>query len=145
LKFDILLIAIAAFLVAPGEATASDWRSQEVVVRSSAARPAIMRILEADNLDVERLPAAEVAAQMQEITRGAAPADFWKAYQEHVRAWAAYAHAKARARDADPLDVDSLDGGAIATARRRINSTFDAVETIAKRYGAWPPRVPTRL
>ncbi len=121
-------------------------KGADVIVQSSAARPAIQRILEADNLDVDRLPAGEVAARMREIGRGAAPAEFWVAYQDHVRAWTDYAEAKARARRSDPLQVDDApDGRAIAGARRRINTTFDVVEAIAKRYGAWPPRTPTRL
>ena len=121
-------------------------KGEDVVVRGNAARPAIQRILEADNLDIERLPAGEVAARMQEISRGVAPADFWAAYQDHVRAWTAYAEAKARARRSNPLQVDDApDGRAIAAARRRVNATFDVVEAIAKRYKAWPPRTPTRL
>ncbi|MCW3798223.1 hypothetical protein OMW55_10460 [Sphingomonas sp. BN140010] len=120
--------------------------AQQVVVQGSAAKPAIERILQADNLDVEQLPADEVAARMAEITRGAAPAEFWAAYQAHVRAWQDYAAAKARARSAAAGDPDGqVDGRAIADARGRINRTFDAVKTIAKRYGAWPPRTPTRL
>ena len=121
-------------------------KGEDIIVRSNAARPAIMRILEADNLDIERLPAGEVAARMREISRGVAPADFWAAYQDHVRAWSDYAEAKARARRSDPLQVDDApDGRAIAAARRRINATFDVVEAIAKRYNAWPPRTPTRF
>jgi hypothetical protein len=121
-------------------------KGEDIIVRSSAARPAIQRILEADNLDIERLPAGEVAARMREIGRGAAPVEFWAAYQEHVRAWTDYAEAKTRARRSDPLQVDDApDGRTIAAARRRINATFDVVEAIAKRYGAWPPRTPTRL
>src|SRR5687767_2363811 len=90
-------------------------KGDDVVVQSSAARPAIHRILEADNLDVDRLPADEVAARMQEIRRGVAPIDFWAAYQDHVRAWTDYAEAKARARRSDPLQVDNApDGRAIA-------------------------------
>jgi hypothetical protein len=119
---------------------------EDVVVQGSASRPAIQRILEADNLDIERLPAGEVAERMREIGRGAAPVEFWAAYQAHVRAWTDYAEAKARARRADPLQVDDApDGRAITDARRRINTTFDVVEAIAKRYRAWPPRTPTRL
>ncbi len=121
-------------------------KGEDIIVQSSAARPAIQRILEADNLDIDRLPAGEVAARMREIGRGAAPREFWAAYQEHVRAWTDYAEAKERARLSDPLQVDDVpDGRAIAVARRRINATFDLVEAIAKRYGAWPPRTPTRL
>jgi hypothetical protein len=118
----------------------------EILVQGSAARPAIMRILEADNLDIEELPAAEVADRMRGIDRGAAPGDFWAAYQDHVRAWSDYAEARERARRADPLDLDeAVDSAAIAAARRRINATFDVVEAIAKRHNAWPPRTPTRL
>ena len=63
-----------------------------------------------------------------------------------MRAWTDYAEAKTRARRSDPLSVDDVpDGAAIAAARRRINATFDVVEAIAKRYGAWPPRTPTRF
>ena len=118
----------------------------EILVRGNAARPAIMRILEADNLDIDQLPAVDVANRMQDIERRAAPADFWAAYQNHVRAWTDYANARARARRSDPLNLDeAVDGAAIATARRRINATFDVVEAIAKRYDAWPPRTPTRF
>jgi hypothetical protein len=121
-------------------------KGEDVVVQSSAARPAIQRILEADNLDVDRLPAGEVAARMREISRGVAPADFWAAYQEHVGAWTDYAEARARARRSDPLQIDGTpDGRAIAAARQRINGTFDVVEAIARRYGAWPPRTRTRF
>ena len=121
-------------------------READVVVQSSAVRPAIMRILEADNLDIDRLPAVEVAGRMRDIERGAAPADFWAAYQAHVRAWSDYAEARERARRSDPLNIDeAIDGAAIAAARRRINATFDIVEAIAKRHNAWPPRNPTRL
>ena len=137
-----LLLTLALFAVQSGPPV----KGEDLVVQSSAARPAIQRILEADNLDVDRLPADEVAARMQEIRRGVAPVDFWAAYQDHVQAWTDYAAAKARARRSDPLQVDSApDGRAIAAARQRINATFDVVEAIAKRYGAWPPRTPTRL
>ena len=138
-KLLIVLTLFALQLPAP-------VKGEDIVVQSSAASPAIQRILEADNLDVERLSAGEVAARMREIGRGAAPVEFWAAYQEHVRAWTDYAEAKARARRSDPLQVDDApDGRAIAAARRRINTTFDVVEAIAKRYQAWPPRTPTRF
>jgi uncharacterized 2Fe-2S/4Fe-4S cluster protein (DUF4445 family) len=141
-----MLVGIAALAVTPSAAAGAEFQGQEIVVRSSAARPAIQRILEADNLDVERLPADEVAARMREIGRGAAPAEFWTAYQAHVKAWTDYAEAKARARRTDPLQIaDPRDAAAIVAARRRINATFDVVEAIAKRHGAWPPRTPTRF
>ena len=105
-----------------------------------------MRILEADNLDVEALPASEVAARMGAITQGAAPSEFWTAYRAHVRAWEDYALAKNRVRGADALTGPSLEeAGAVVAARGRINATFDAVEATARRFGAWPPRVQTRL
>jgi hypothetical protein len=114
----------------------------EVVVRASAARPAIERILRADNLDVEHLPARDVADIMSDIPRGGAPIDFWTACQAHVRAWQDYADAKERARRASPTDIDSApDGAAIADARKRISSTFGLVEKIARQYGA---RLPAR-
>src|SRR5688500_15768962 len=107
-----LLCALLLLLQPPPLAAKAD-----VVVRGSAARPAIMRILEADNLDLHRLPATEVAGRMQVIERGAAPADFWAAYQDHVRAWTDYAAAKEHARRSDPLNVDDVpDGAAIAAA-----------------------------
>jgi hypothetical protein len=133
-------LALAAALIAP---PAAEPPTQQVVV---AARPAIMRILEADNLDVDSLSASEVADRMSDITQGAAPAEFWKAYQAHVRAWQDYAAAKRRVREADALTGPSLaDAGAIVGARTRINGTFDVVEAIARRYEAWPPRTQTRL
>jgi hypothetical protein len=114
--------------------------SPDVVVRASAARPAIERILRADNLDVEHLPASDVADIMSEIPRGGAPLDFWTAYQAHVRAWQDYADAKERARRANPTDIDNApDGAAIADARKRISSTFDLVERIAREYGVRLP------
>lgn len=134
-------LAVALLIVAP-----APTGQQQVTVAASAARPAIMRILEADNLDVEALAASEVAARMGEITQGAAPREFWTAYQAHVRAWADYARAKAKMRGADALTGPSLEeAGAVVAARGRINATFDAVEAIARRFGAWPPRVQTRL
>lgn len=140
------VVSLAALLLASAGATSAEPPTDDIVVRSNAVGPAIRRILEADNLDVERLSASEVAARMQEIGRGAAPADFWSAYRDHVAAWSDYAQARARARRWNPLEIaDAADGAAIAEARRRINSTFDVVEAIAKRYDAWPPRSPTRL
>jgi hypothetical protein len=118
----------------------------EVVVQNSAAVPAIERILNADNLDVARLSPREVADAMAEIPRGRAPDDFWTAYQLHVRAWQDYADARDAARViTSPTDIDHRpDGAAIEDARKRINSTFDEVETIARRYHARIPSSSTR-
>jgi hypothetical protein len=118
----------------------------DVVVQNRAATPAIERILNADNLDVERLSPREVADTMAEIPRGRAPNDFWTAYQLHVRAWQDYADARDAARVmTSPTDIDHRpDGAAIEDARKRINSTFDQVEAIARRYHARIPASSTR-
>ena len=77
---------------------------------------------------------------MAVIPRGVAPPDFWQAYQAHVRAWQDYADARQRGRAKSPTDISALaDGAAVAEARRRINSTFDQVVAIARRYGARMP------
>jgi hypothetical protein len=134
------LLVVAAAL--NPSATVAD----EVVVTASAARPAIERILFADNLDLDRLSSREVADTMATITRGSAPLEFWLAYQAHVRAWQDYADAKDRSRVLSATDIDRVpDGAAIADARSRINSTFDKVEEIARRYGARLPAAPTRM
>ena len=119
----------------------------EVIVRGSAARPAIERILTADNLDIDRLSPREVADTMAEIPRGRAPGKFWSAYQKHVRAWQDYADAQDKSRAAtSPTDIDNRpDGVAIANARKRINITFDEVETIAHEYRARVPAFSTRF
>ena len=119
----------------------------EIVVQNSAARPAIERILNADNLNVERLSPREVADTMAEISRGRAPSDFWAAYQRHVRAWQDYADARDAARVVtSPTDIDHRPNGvAIDDARKRINSTFDEVEAIARRYHARIPAYSTRI
>ena len=119
----------------------------EIVVQNNAWVPAIERILIADNLDVERLSPREVADTMAEIPRGRAPADFWTAYQQHVRAWQDYADALDGARVIrSPTDIDHRpDGAAIQNARTRINSTFDAVEILARRYHARVPASSTRI
>ena len=112
----------------------------EIVVLRSAAKPAIQRILRADNLDVERLPPRQVADRMEAIPQGAAPRDFWLAYQAHVRAWRAYADATDRSRSANPLKIDTApDGHGIAVARKLINTTFNDVERVAAHYGVKPP------
>ena len=119
----------------------------ELVVRGSAAQPAIERILNADNLDVDRLSPREVADTMAEIPRGRAPGDFWIAYQKHVRAWQDYADARDASRVVtSAMDIDHRpDGAAIADAQKRLNSTFDEVEVIARRYHARMPASSTRF
>ena len=137
-----LLCGLAILVAAPGHSDPAT----EIIVRNSAARPAIERILNADNLDVDRLSPREVADTMAEIARGRAPSDFWAAYQRHVRAWQDYADARDAARVlTSPTDIDHRpDGAAIEDARNRINSTFDVVEAIARSYDARIPASPTR-
>jgi len=134
-----MLLATLLMLASPEPPDASPSDPAEIVVRKSAAKPAIERILHADNIDVERLPPAEVADRMEEIPQGAAPRDFWLAYQAHVRAWRGYANLTARSRSADPLALNAPDGRTIAAARKLINTTFNDVERIAARYGVRPP------
>ena len=112
-----------------------------MTVRASAALPAIERILKADNIDIDRLSPAEVATRMEEIEQGAAPREFWAAYQVHVRAWRAYATALQASRSSDPRSLDGSAGSA-TEARSAINRSFAVVEAIARRYGA---RIPTSV
>jgi hypothetical protein len=118
----------------------------EIIVRRSAAQPAIERILKADNLDVDALAPREVAERMQDIQQGAAPSAFWQAYQAHVRAWTDYADALDRSRrrgSGDPVSAGSE--WAIGKARAEINRTFGEVEQLARRYGARLPLPRTRF
>lgn len=118
----------------------------EITVRGSAARPAIERILKADNLDVEVLSPREVADAMRGIQQGAAPRAFWLAYRAHAKAWAAYADALAAARHrpaGEPAPVGTE--FAIGQARVEINRSFDEVEALARRYGARLPLPRTRV
>ena len=137
-----LLCGLAILVAQPGRSEPA----ADVVVQNSAAVPAIERILNADNLDVDRLSPRKVADTMAEIARGRAPGDFWAAYQQHVRAWQDYADARDAARIlTSPTDIDHRpDGAAIDDARKRINSTFDQVEAIARRYHARIPASSTR-
>ena len=138
LVYGLLLIASGSMPSKPVE---------ELVVRGSAAQPAIERILNADNLEVDRLSPREVADTMAEISRGRAPADFWTSYQKHVRAWQDYANARDAARVVtSATDIDHRpDGLAIADARKRINTTFDEVEAVTRRYHARMPASSTRF
>lgn len=134
-----MLLATLLLLASPHPVHALG--SAPVVVRGSRARPAIERILKADNMRVDLLSPAEVAARMEEIEQGAAPDDFWTAYLAHVRAWRAYATAIARSRRADPRDPDKRASLAVAEARVAINRSFDVVEEQARKHNA---RIPSR-
>jgi hypothetical protein len=116
----------------------------EIIVRRSAAQPAIERILKADNLDVDALAPSEVAERMQDIQQGAAPSAFWQAYQAHVRAWTDYADAL-DPRSGGALEIRCLRGAIGRSARAEINRTFGEVEQFARRYGARLPLPRTRF
>jgi hypothetical protein len=133
-------LVAAAVMTSP-----SSSAEEEVVVTASAARPAIERILSADNFDVDRMSMREVADAMDQIPRGGAPLDFWLAYREHARAWRDFADARDRSRRASHIDMNAQsDSAAIFGARQMIETTFDRVEDIARRYGARLPNAATR-
>ena len=125
-----------------GTATAAP--ENMIVVRADVAGREIERILDLDNLEVELLHPREVAAAMASIERGRAPRDFWAAYQDHVRAWRRLAEASP-----SPLvlgiSIPADDGPARrAEAKLAIETSFDEVERIARRYGARIPIPRTR-
>ncbi len=129
----ILLFALGSH---PAPATAAE--EPEIVIQGETARIEIERILREDNLDSERLGADAVVAIMTAIQRGNAPEDFWEAYQAHVRAWQWYAEVEERVRAQDGAAfIDGLDE--YVAAGDAIDSTFDDVERIARRYGARLP------
>ncbi|HEX8639646.1 MAG TPA: hypothetical protein VF704_00675 [Allosphingosinicella sp.] len=136
----ILTAAAAPGASAPGNSSTASERD--------TARSEIERILEADNLDSDRLGPSEVVEIIAGIDRGGAPQDFWQAYQAHVQAWR---------RLADIFDRISRQQGEstfvegeeeLVAAEEAVNTTFEEVERIARQYGARlpPPRgevVPT--
>jgi ubiquinone biosynthesis protein UbiJ len=116
-------------------------QAPEIVVRGDIARVEIERILGADNVDTFKLRPREVADLIAQIPRRRAPQDFWSAYRAHVQAWQRLADATETARHGSV----STDIEAVAEA---IDTTFDEVERIARRYGAQLPlpvgrRLPT--
>ena len=123
-------LAALALLAVPLPAAVAA-QDAEIVVRGDVARIEIERILEADNVDTSRLSAREVADAMAGIGRGRVPEDFWAAYQAHVAAWNRLAGAAA-----------SLER---ALAEQAIESSFDEVERIARRYGARLPAPPWKV
>ena len=123
---------VAALLPSmPAAAGQSAVEEQEIVVRVSLARAEIERILQADNLDTQSTSPRDVATAMARIRHGHAPDDFWKRYQAHVHAWEIFADATADPRSEHHEVVE---------AERALNSTFDTVERIARRYGARIPK-----
>jgi len=133
-----LLIPAFAALLAPAAAMAQE-QGQEVVVRAETARAEIERILNADNLDTARLSPREVVEIMSGIERGRAPADFWRAYQLHVQAWASLVDAadSVQGQQDGPTATFGLDG--LEAAETAIGTTFDEVERIARQYHARLP------
>jgi hypothetical protein len=75
---------------------------------------------------------------MIRIRRGRAPEDFWAAYSDHVDAWVILANAIARARREPNVDTVA----AVDKAEAEIDTTFERVERVARRYGA---HIPTPL
>lgn len=137
-----ICVAALALSALPAAAQPEAERDPAIVVEGQALqRLEIERILEADNLDTSRLSTRDVLEAMRAIPRGRAPDDFWAAYRAHVRAWERFAAAEAR--------LEALQGGksgdaaaaiaAMQEADLAIETTFDEVERIARRYGARIP------
>jgi hypothetical protein len=103
----------------------------DIVVQGDVGRIEIERILDADNVDTSRLSDREVAEAMGGIDRGRAPDDFWAAYRAHVEAWNRLARAN-----------ESLER---ALAEQAIETSFDEVERIARRYRARLPVPPWKI
>ncbi|HEX8573467.1 MAG TPA: hypothetical protein VF759_12030 [Allosphingosinicella sp.] len=133
MKMWLAALALLAVPVAPAAAQAPD-----IVVKGDAARREIERILRDDNLDTSRLDAREVADSIGGIGRGRAPDDFWLAYRAHVAAWRRLADAEEAARRSSSASA----AAELEKAERAIDSTFDEVERIARRYGARLPTPP---
>lgn len=132
---QLIILAFVAGMM-PAAAMA---QSGEIVVRGHAARTEIERILNADNLDSNRLSARDVADTMATIERGRAPDDFWNAYQAHVRAWEQFAAASEQVQG-QPAETAFVEGSeALAAAQEAIGTTFSEVERIALSYGARLP------
>jgi hypothetical protein len=126
-------------LLAPRHALAQQPGS---AIQDATARTEIERVLTADNLDTARLSPRDVADAIARIERGRAPEDFWSAYQLHVRAWSRLADAfeRAQRQQGESTFVEGMEE--VETAADAIESTFDEVERIARRYGARLPTPP---
>lgn len=137
------LIAFAMLLATGAPAIAQTGTAPMEVRGTAVQRMEIERILEADNLDVERLTTDQILQTMRGIPRGRAPGDFWAAYEAHIRAWEQFAAAEARVQrlgdSAKPSVVERAEA-ALAAGEAAIESSFAEVLRIARLYGA---RVPT--
>jgi hypothetical protein len=135
LRFAIWFAGLAALpAIASAAPQPPSTHDDEIVVRGSVARAEIERILGADNLDTVARPPRDVADTMARIPRGRAPADFWRSYERHLDAWEHFAQAS-----------DSPDDWERIAAERALNTTFDEVERIARRYGAHMPQPRTAM
>ncbi|HZG07822.1 MAG TPA: hypothetical protein VEZ70_02465 [Allosphingosinicella sp.] len=137
-------LALLTILAWQIPALAAAAQAPEIIVRGDAARIEIERIVGADNLDTARLSPREVAEAIERIPRRRAPLDFWTAYRAHVQAW----HNLADLTDAARGSRERSRIDAVAAAEEAIDTTFDEVERIARRYGARLPapawqRLPT--
>lgn len=135
------LFALALALLAPLPAVAQDG---DIVVHGDSSRQEIERILNADNLETERMQPSEVVEAMAAITRGRAPEDFWAAYQAHVQAWQTYAQALERA-PRQQVESGFPESPEAEEAEQGVQTTFAEVERIARRYGARLPAPPVDL
>lgn len=135
-RFAVMALAM---LLTPALAAAQD---QEITVQADSHRVAIERILEADNLDTGRMTPREVVETMGGIERGHAPDDFWDAYQVHLRAWERFAGLVEQVQRQYGESTFTEGMEELAEAENAVNTTFDAVERIARRYGARIPVAP---
>ena len=131
--FCLVLLALPALSATPAAAV----QEAPIVVRGDASRVEIERILEADNVDTSLLEPRDVARAIGAIGRGRAPEDFWIAYRAHVEAWERLAAAvEARQRSPHP-GFEAAEQ--LLQAAEAVETSFDEVERIARRYGARLP------
>ena len=132
-----VLMLLAAVPTAVAAAQAPGSAAPDATLRAE-----IERILEADNLDTSRLNPTEVAQTIASIPRGRAPEDFWRAYQDHVRAWQLFAQLVEQAVRQQGESTFVEGEQELLAAERAIETTFAEVERIARRYGARMPVQP---
>jgi hypothetical protein len=139
----IIAPALLALLAVPAAADPIAAHDEQESIRETG-RQEIARILAADNVDASRLSTRQVATAIRAIPRGAAPDDFWTAYQAHVRAWERAADAEERAMNmvgAKPAEMEGAIAAFVA-AQAEIAATFEQVRQIATGYGVEMPIPP---
>ena len=134
------LLLLPALLLAGG--APSTAQKPAAAAQNERARAEIERILEADNLDSSRLSPREVAETIAGIGRGRAPEDFWNAYLAHVRAWQHFAQVFERSVPQQGESTFIENEQELLEAERAVETTFDEVQRIARRYGARLPVPP---